>query len=187
MSHVAGLGAQHLKLSTFDLRDVWTECVDAGRQILNEKSLKLAQQIPQEPFVIMGDREKFAYVFSELIAAAVIFSDKEGTITAEFSRGREGEVNVKISEKDAGIPAELLNTIFERSFNTISKPVVRGAEPGTVSLSGVYDIVGMHGGRVFVNSTAGQGAAFLFTLPAVIADGEETSHEQAVNSSRRRR
>jgi len=187
MSYIAELSSQHLKLSMFDLRDVWSECVNASDALLAERSLTLAQRIPEDTFVIMGDREKFAYVFSELIAAAVTFSEKSGTITVEFSHGREKEVTVKMSEKGAGIPTEILNKISERSVNSISKPTAQNTEPGAVNLSGVYDIVGMHGGRVFVSSTAGQGATFLFTLPAVTVDGEENSHEQAVNSSRRRR
>jgi signal transduction histidine kinase len=53
------------------------------------------------------------------------------------------------------------------------------------SLKVVRDIIGMHGGRMFVNSTPGQGSTLLFTLPAVTLDGEDKSNEQAVNISRR--
>jgi hypothetical protein len=155
--------------------------------MLNERSLKLSEQIPDEPFIMMGDREKLAYVFNELISVAVKFSDPATTITAEFSHGREKEITVKISEKGPGIPPEMLNKIFERSFTTFAKPVAQITDAGAISLSGVYDVVGMHGGRVFVNSTAGQGAMYLFTLPAVTVGVEENSHEQAVNSGRRRR
>jgi len=43
----------------------------------------------------------------------------------------------------------------------------------------------MHGGRMFLNSTAGQGSTLLFTLPAVTLGGEDKNNEQAVNISRR--
>jgi signal transduction histidine kinase len=126
-------------------------------------------------------------VFSELIAAAATFSDQAGIISVEFSHGREKDVTVKITEKGAPIPSEVLNSIFDRPFTSISRSPVQNAAADPVSLSNVYDVVGMHGGRVFVNSTAGQGATFLFTLPAVSMGGEENSHEQAINSGRRRR
>ena len=187
MSYVAELTAQHLTLTLFDLRNVWMDSVQSVRQKLAEKSLQLATNIPEESFVVVGDKDKLAYVFNELIAAAATFSNVSGTISAEFSHGRDKEVTVKISEKGASIPTEALTKIFERSFNAITKPVGQHADPDAVNLSGVYDIVGMHGGRVFVNSTAGQGATFLFTLPAVSMGGEENSNEQAVNSGRRRR
>jgi len=187
MSYVSELSAQHLTLSTFDLRVVWTEAMNSAGQSLAGKSLQLTEQIPDEPFIVVGDREKLAYVFIELLTAAARFSDPSGTIATEFSHGRDGEVTVKITEKGSTIPGDALNKIFERSFNTITKPVSQLSEGDNVNLSGVYDVVGMHGGRVFVNSTAGQGATFLFTLPAVSMAGEENSHEQAVNSGRRRR
>ena len=187
MSYVSELSAQHLTLSTFDLRVVWTESMNSAGQSLAGKSLQLTEQIPDEPFIVVGDREKLGYVFIELLAAAARFSDPSGTLITEFSHGRDREVTVKITEKGSTIPGDALKKIFERSFNTITKPVSELSEGDNVNLSGVYDVVGMHGGRVFVNSTAGQGATFLFTLPAVSMGGEENSHEQAVNSGRRRR
>jgi len=187
MSYLAELSAQHLKLSRFDLRDVWLASVSSAQQILTEKSLKLAANIPEESFLMVGDQEKLGFVLSELIAAAAKCSAESGTISVDFSHGREKEVTIKISEKGASIPSDVLNRIFERPFNTISRPPEQNAPTDVINLSGVYDIVGMHGGRVFVNSTAGQGATFLFTLPAVSMGNEENSHEQAINSGRRRR
>ena len=188
MSYVAELTAQHLSLSTFDLRDVWAESVNSTRQKLAEKSLELSAQIPNEPFVVVGDREKLASVLTELITVAAAFSDVSATISAEFSHGRDSDVTVRITEKGASIPPEALSRIFERSFSAVAKPVAQQhMDVETISLSGVYDVIGMHGGRVFVKSSAGQGATFLFTLPAITMSGEENRHEQAVNSGRRRR
>jgi signal transduction histidine kinase len=187
MSYVAELSAQHLKVSSFDFRDVWIECADGNQQRLDEKSLKLNQQVSEESFPVIGDREKLAYVVNELLAIAITLAEAGGTIAVELSHGRERDVTFKLSEKGADIPAEVMRKIFDRPFNTIAKPAGQNTESNALSLSGVYDVLGMHGGRVFVNSTAGQGATFLFTLPAVTAGAEEESHEQAVNFSRRRR
>jgi signal transduction histidine kinase len=121
----------------------------------------------------MGDREKFVYVFTQLLVAAVQFTDAQGQISAEFSHGRNREITVKVSGNGTGIPPETLNKIFDRSFNAIPAAPKSLSDAGEISLSGVYDVVGMHGGRMFVNSAAGKGSTFLFTLPAVKFDGEE--------------
>jgi signal transduction histidine kinase len=187
MSYVAELSTpQHLKLSAFDFRDVWAECVKTNQARLAQNSLKLRQQIPDESFVIMGDREKLAYVLNELMAVAAGLATAGGTITVDLTHGREGETHFKLTETGKEIPADVLSKILDRPFNSIAKPTLQNTESSVMSLSGVYDVVGMHGGRVFVNSNPGQGANFLFTLPAVTGS-EENSHEQAVNSSRRRR
>jgi signal transduction histidine kinase len=188
MSHVAQQTEQNFKLSTFDLRTVWADCLGSQEAALRLKSINLTQHIPDESFVIMGDQEKMSYVFSYLIALAMKLNHPEGRIIAEFSHGREQEVNIKITSDGDAIPSEMLGKIFERSVNAIPAVPPHNADVGEFSLSGIYDVIGMHGGRIFVNSKPGAGATFLFTLPAVISDGEEKSdHEQAVNFSRRRR
>jgi signal transduction histidine kinase len=181
MSSVAEWTARHLALSTFDLRDLWADSLNSSRQTLANKSLELSAQIPNEPFFVVADREKLGYVFTELILTAAAFSNKSGTISIEFSHGRNKEVTVKVTGKDACIPPDALTKIFERSLD--AQPLAQPADAETISLAGVYDVVGMHGGRVFANS-AGQSATFLFTLPFVDIGGEENSHEQAVNSGR---
>jgi signal transduction histidine kinase len=186
MSYVADRSAQHLKLSTFDFRDIWTECTNVIRPTLTEKSLKLTERLAEASFLMTGDREKLAQALKELTAVAVNVTENGGSLTAELTQGRDKELIFKLSARGASIPADTLSRIFDRPFNSATKPA-QSTEPNTVSLSGVYDIVGMHGGRVFVNSTAGQGATFLFTLPAITDAGEENCHEQTINTGRRRR
>jgi len=185
MSYVADRSAQHLKLSTFDFREIWADCVKEIRPKLVEKSLTLSERVADASFVMTGDREKLAYVLNELIAVAMTLMPNGGSLSAELTQGRDKELVFKLSGRGASIPADTLSKIFERPFNNAAKTAQ--STESSVSLSGVYDIVGMHGGRVFVNSTAGQGATFLFTLPAITEAGEENCHEQTINSGRRRR
>ena len=185
MTHVAELSAQHFHLSMLDLLQVWAECVSANQPSLADKSLKLTEQIPRESFEVIADREKVAYLFNELIAVAVKLSETGSAITAKFSHGREREVAVKISASGAGIPPEALSRIFDRSFNSSVTPIMQNKHDAHINLSRVYDIVGMHGGRFFVSSPAGEGSTFLFTLPTVTVGGEDKSHEQTVNFGRR--
>ena len=141
------------------------------------------EEIAKEPFVLVGDREKFAFVFNGLIGAALNLNKSGGTIRAEFLHGRDREIAVKISWNGECIPTEMLSNVFDRWTNAIPLPP-RNMNVGEFHLSGIYDVVGMHGGRVFVDSKAGEGSTFLFTLPAVISDGKENfDHEQAVNFS----
>src|SRR5204862_7473080 len=66
MTYVAELSAQHLTLSTFDFRDVWTESAKQAQQQLTAKSLKLTQQIADEPFILIGDRDKLADAVNDI-------------------------------------------------------------------------------------------------------------------------
>jgi len=185
MSHIAELTAQHFNLTTFDLRDVWAEVISGNKQTLAAKSIALTQRAPDDTFEIIGDRESLFYVFNELVGAAAKVANTGSAITVEFSRGREREIMVKISATGSANAPEILSKVFERSFNSNVKAGAAVSDDAGINLAGAYDAIGMHGGRLFVNTTSGQVSTFLFTLPAVTVGGEEKSHEQAVNSGRR--
>jgi len=187
MSHIVEMNVQQFHLSIFDLLDLWAERLRAHEAVLNGKSIKVLEQIAEEPFTLMADREKLALVFNGLLGVALRLNKPGGTIRAEFSHGREQEITVKIFQNGDAIPSEMLAAMFAHS-NAIPGRMPPSQNIGELDLSGIYDVIGMHGGRIFVNSKVGEGSTVLFTLPAVIPDGEENfDHEQAVHTSRRRR
>jgi len=184
MSHVLQYGAQHLTVAAADLRDIWSQALKSQDAVIAEKAIQVMENIPAEPFVTTCDRGKLEYVFNSLLANALRCTDNGGKIVVEFSRGRQREITVKVTDFGGGLPPEQVGKIFERSYGTSFS----SANPTETGLAGVYDIVGLHGGRLFVNSRTGEGSTFLFTLPAVRQDSEEKSgDDQAVNPGRRRR
>ena len=86
------------------------------------------------------------------------------SVTTSFSplpgRGVGGEVNISISDNGTGIPASLVDKIFQPFFTT--KPTGQGTGLG-LSLS--YDIIKAHGGEIRLDSEEGRGTAFIITLP----------------------
>jgi signal transduction histidine kinase len=162
MSHVLELAATYLKLSSFDLRDVWTECRDQQKAILAEKKLTLEDRMPAESFEFIGDRDKIGMVFSRFLAAAVKTAKPQSQILVEFFHGREKEATVKFSYPN-------------------------DTQTAGIEIPEIEDIVGMHGGRLFVTHRAGERSVFHLTLPAVVDGKEKLGHEQAVDPGRRRR
>jgi len=148
MSHVLQYGAQYLKVEAVDLREIWSESVKSNGAAISEKSIQLRQQIPADAFVMICDREKLEHVFNSLLANSIRCSNIEGQISAEFSRGRHGEITFKLTDSGGGVPAEHLNKIFERHYGSSAA----ATNPAELGLAGVYDIIGLHGGRLFVNS-----------------------------------
>jgi signal transduction histidine kinase len=184
MSHVLQLGAQHLTVESGDVRAIWSESLNSRQAAIAEKSLEIKQQIVADTFVTTCDRDKIRYVFDSLLDNAIQCTNTGGRVSVELTRGRQREVTFKITDAGGGLPPDQLNKVFERSYTSS----LSAASPTEQGLAGVYDIIGLHGGRLFVNSKAGEGSTFLFTLPAVRQDSEEKSgDEQAVNPGRRRR
>jgi len=169
MSYVLQYGVQHMKLGAANLKELWTACVKVHQVVLTEKSITLQQQVSGDAFLTTCDHAKMEYAFSSLLANAIAHTPTGGRINVEFSRGRHGEFTFKITDFGEGLPPEQLNKIFERHYASSFSAL----NPSDFGLAGVYDIIGMHGGRLFVNSRTGEGSTFLFTLPAVRQDSEE--------------
>ena len=180
MSHVADLGGrQPIAVGAFDLRELWAESVRAAQGLFSSKAITLTQRIPQESFEIIADREKLGFAFKEILSAAVKLSEAGSAITAEFSLGRQREVIVKITAKGSGIRAEALSGIFDHSTSTAG--VSQTGKERQMNLSSVHDVIGMHGGRLFVKSAAGEDCTLWFTLPNITLGSEDKSHEQTFN------
>src|SRR6059036_3378983 len=182
MSYVADLGGQPIAVGAFDLRELWAESVRAAQGLFSSKALTFTQRIPQESFEIIADREKLGFALKEILSVAVKLSKAGSAITAEFSQGRQREVIVKITAKASGIRAEALNGIFDHSTSTTG--VSQTDKERQMNLSSVHDVIGMHGGRLFVKSAAGEDCTLWFTLPNITLGSEDKSHEQTFNLGR---
>ena len=77
---------------------------------------------------------------------------------------------MSVADKGQGIPAELLDKIFDRFYQAES--IVTGRKRGTgLGLSICRGIVQAHKGSLWVESKLGEGSKFSFSLPLI--KGEE--------------
>jgi two-component system, cell cycle sensor histidine kinase and response regulator CckA len=83
-------------------------------------------------------------------------------------------VLVEVTDTGSGIPARILNKIFEPFFST--KEIGKGTGLG---LSTVYGIIKQTGGFVYVDSAEGKGATFRIFLPRHIASAQELAAERS--------
>lgn len=112
---------------------------------------------------LLIDPLKITQVFENLVDNALKYTPK-GTQIDLSARLREHEVEACVHDNGPGIPAEDLPHIFER-FYRVDKGRSREKGGTGLGLSIVKHIVQLHGGKVSVESTLGQGTAFYLTLP----------------------
>src|SRR5258706_6154972 len=72
----------------------------------------------------------------------------------------DGKIEIRVSDNGNGISSKVLDKIFQPFFTT--KPTGQGTGLG-LSLS--YDIIKAHGGEIKVETTEGEGSAFIIQLP----------------------
>jgi light-regulated signal transduction histidine kinase (bacteriophytochrome) len=113
---------------------------------------------------VRGDDIQLGQVFQNLISNAIKFrGDRQPRVTV--GARREGEM-WRISIEDNGIGIDM--KFHDRVFEIFRRLHDRDAYDGTgVGLAIVKRIVERHGGRVWFDSTVGEGTRFHFTVPAL--------------------
>jgi signal transduction histidine kinase len=127
-----------------------------------DKTIGAINIIPQDiGRVILNLVNNAFYAASQPSEGGLLETDFTKTPTV-LVKTRKGDKKVLISIKDngSGIPANILDKIFQPFFTT--KPTGQGTGLG-LSLS--YDIVKAHGGELKVETKEGEGTTFLIELP----------------------
>ncbi len=111
-----------------------------------------------------GDRDKLTQVVTNLLNNAIKYSPRGGDI-ALYSELEGEQAHVWVQDHGVGIPTNALEQIFE-PYTRIASGETRFVEGTGIGLTIVRQIMQIHGGKVWAESTSGEGSTFHFTLPS---------------------
>jgi len=136
--------------------------------IARTKGIHLESNLAEDLPVIFADEERIQQVLDNLLGNALKFTPAGGKIIIGAKTRRENEsarlLEVSVSDSGEGIPAEDLQRVFERFYQ--SPPRIGRTRPGTgLGLPIARHIVEHHQGKIRVESEPGTGSVFSFTLP----------------------
>ncbi len=135
------------------------------RSQTEEKPMALSLEAPKDLPPVLGDGDRVRQILGNLVNNAFNYTPQNGTIRVNIHQ-ENGEVQVDVQDNGVGIAPEDQNRVFDRFFRG-ENPLVL-ATPGTgLGLPIVRQLVEMHNGRIWMNSTGvpGDGSTFSFTLP----------------------
>ncbi|MEY9857882.1 light-regulated signal transduction histidine kinase (bacteriophytochrome) [Catenulispora sp. GAS73] len=153
-------GRGELRRSRFDLGDVARDIVADLRAAEPERRVETVI----EPMPVAGDPALLGLVMQNLLSNAWKFTSERGDARISVGmREYQGVPAFYVEDDGAGFDmhdADKLFAPFQRLHSA-------ARFPGTgIGLAVVERVVGRHGGRVWAESTAGNGATFYFTLGA---------------------
>jgi signal transduction histidine kinase len=119
-------------------------------------SVEMARPLPR----VALDPARVLQVLINLLTNAFKFTPAHGKVVVRAERTGD-ELRFSVSDSGKGIPADQLETVFER-YVQVTKNDRRGLGLGLYISK---CIVQGHGGRIWVESTLSQGSTFCFTLP----------------------
>ena len=158
-------GQLDLVVVPFSLPDALERGVLMVRERAVENGVGLAVRIgPDVVDPVQGDERRILQVIFNLLWNAVKFTPSGGRVDVESSRA-DGVICVAIRDTGPGIAPEDQQRVFEKFQQT---EVGQKQQEGTgLGLALSKRLIELHGGRLWVESTLGEGSTFRFTLPAV--------------------
>jgi signal transduction histidine kinase len=155
-------GQLTLSLGDYSMGEVVHAVVSALDSLAAEKRLALKATVLADLPPGRGDERRITQVLLNLAGNAIKFTD-EGEVSIE-ARISDGAFVVSVSDTGPGISDADQQTIFEEFQQADSSSTRKKGGTG-LGLSISRRIVELHGGRLWVKSTPGDGSTFSFTLP----------------------
>ncbi|MGH2521099.1 MAG: GAF domain-containing protein [Anaerolineales bacterium] len=154
---------ESLKLATLDLAVLARSAADGVAAVAQQAGVRLTVNLLNGPVFVYGDALRLAQVFDNLLGNALKYSEREGEIHLMVQPGRD-TVRVEVRDTGIGISPEDLERIFDRFYQVSDARTRRRGGLG-LGLAICKLIVEAHGGYIGVESQAGHGSCFYFTLP----------------------
>jgi signal transduction histidine kinase len=153
-------GKLTIHVEPLDPSDLLSGSLQTLLPLVEEKSIELDLQLEPGLPRVMADSERIQQTISNLIGNAIKFTPSGGKIIVR-TRSAGGELIVSVTDNGAGIPAEQLPKVFDRYWQS-ARTDREGAGLGLAIAKGIVE---GHGGRMWIESTSGEGTTASFTLP----------------------
>ncbi len=159
---LAEAGQLPLEKRPLDVGDLLRDAqVNFGPQA-EDRGVTLALDLPDTLPQVSTDGRRVAQIVGNLLTNALRHTPAGGCVTLSASVV-EGTLTIAVTDTGTGIAPEDLPYVFERFWRG-EKSRSRAAGGTGLGLAIAKQLVEMHGGTIHVESTAGQGSRFWFTL-----------------------
>lgn len=170
-------GKYTLDASTLNLRDILELSLHNCKPDAEDSGIRIINRIPKNLPELRGDQEKLRQVFDNLLANAVKFTKKGGSITITASRLQHDGAAVSVHDTGVGMSKEDIRLALE-PFAQVDGTRARWREGTGLGLPIAKALVDLHGGQLNIESNKGAGTTVTVVLPSrhevSIAQGRDT-------------
>jgi two-component system sensor histidine kinase BaeS len=156
-------GVLRLQRETSRLPDLISDTIESVQAQAQARGLRVSGEVDPTLAPVLIDPARIQRVLTNLVRNAIRHTPAGGTITLT-ARETGDSVQVSVVDSGEGIAPEEQQQIFERFYRGDPARSRDGGGAG-LGLTIARGLVEAHGGRIWVDSAPGRGAAFHFTLP----------------------
>ncbi len=154
-------GKVKMELQTSNIADLIAQAVNVMQPLADKAGVKLS--ISSLAIPLRVDPDRVVQTLTNLLSNAIKFSDAGSTVWL-MAQQQADAVLLTVKDTGRGIPNDKLDSIFER-FQQVDSSDSRNHDGTGLGLAICKSIVQQHSGRIWVESTLGEGSNFYFTLP----------------------
>ena len=178
---LASIDADALELApeNVDINETMHAAAEGVQDRLTESSIRLQLVALDDVGSFVADGKRIRQILFNLLSNAIGFSQSGQTVTLAALR-RDDEIIFKVTDQGRGIPAEVLDHVFDRFRTHTSGSRHRGVGLG---LSIVRSLVELHGGRVLIDTAEGEGTTITCIFPAQGISEKKNEPKRAEASS----
>ena len=155
-------GNMQLKIQISKSNDLVDTAMSAVEFQAAQKKIKLVRSVDTSPSMVRADPEKTSWVLINFLTNAIRYTPEGSNIEIAIKRnGRD--ILFSVQDRGKGIDEKYLSKIFDRYFKV----------PGDFERSGTglglaisKEFIEAQGGKIWAESTVGEGSRFSFSLPA---------------------
>ena len=164
-------GEMKLRKAVIPMQTIITEVVDSLGILASAKDIELKANMCKEELLVDIDRDRIVQVLTNLIGNAIKFIPVSGRINVDVT-DCDGQIQVAVRDNGPGLSEDEVEKIFDR-FVQVHQFAGPGEHGTGLGLAIAKELVQMHGGRIWVESSPQEGCCFFFTIPKCDSEASE--------------
>ncbi|ESA38807.1 pas pac sensor hybrid histidine kinase [Leptolyngbya sp. Heron Island J] len=166
-------GKLEWNIQAISVLEIIDQAISATSVLVQNSGLEMLCDIEPGLPGVMCDRNRLIQVLINLLANAIKFTD-QGSVTCHAYQ-QDDEVIISIIDTGIGLSENDLDKVFEK-FTQVGEVMTNKPKGTGLGLPICKQIIEHHQGRIWAESTLGEGSKFSFTLPIVDRETASITH-----------
>ncbi|MEK9141197.1 MAG: HAMP domain-containing sensor histidine kinase [Nitrospirota bacterium] len=164
------MGQASLRLEPVALGNVIAKAVEDLHPLASERRVRIVISLPSDLPSVSADPNKLHQIILNLLHNAIKFSPSHSRIDIEVTSLRNGEIQISVRDVGPGLAPEEIEKVFQPFYRAAATP--KQAKGAGLGLTIAKLLVELHHGRLWVETTPGEGSCFSFVLQTAVSKQE---------------
>ncbi len=169
-----------LNYQEIDIERFLIEAVNATKGLARGKPIEVRYQISEGLPILQADPLRLRQALQHIFNNAIKYTDR-GIIEVQAEITDAGELLIFISDTGIGMHREALGIVFEK-FGRSNGTLAKQRQGAGLGLAICYQLIHLHGGRMWVTSVLGVGSTFYMALPLKPAISQSSTSKTIASS-----